>query len=561
MKIKLRPWQIEAINKCLSWYSNNQNEPQFIINAAPGSGKTIAACSIAQQLIEKKEIDRVIIIAPRTEVVNQWSKDYKMITNLSMSKVTAGDSDISSLDIDICATWAAIQGLTNILKDICNTKNVLVICDEHHHAALEAAWGISADSAFKNSKYTLILTGTPIRSDGSKSVWLSYDDIGSIKCSKDACYNLTYGQAVDLGYCRPCTFHRHEGNFTIADSNGEIIAEISSKKTKIVSNTLRSSKILKKTLDFYKSARTRRYDKDNITPLKNGYQGTMLDWGSKKLDEIRNIMPDAGGLVIAPDIEMAKYMAKILEMIEGEAPVLVHSKMNNSDSRIKIFRESKKRWIVSVAMVSEGVDIKRLRVLVYLPNALTNLAFRQAIGRVVRTNGPNDDTRAYVVMPSIKILEGYARKVEDEISPVHKKESKFTHKKCPSCHNKCKLNDTKCNNCGHEFPTKINTRLKNCDNCRHQNTFNADVCVNCGHKFNQNFALTLKEALREGAIIRGIEVSEEEVRAGERLAKSLKKEMLRQGDDVFVEILKKVPDEAIARFINVAETIGNNNEK
>ena len=58
----------------------------------------------------------------------------------------------------------------------------------------------------------------------------------------------------------------------------------------------------------------------------------MLDWGSKKLDEIRNIMPDAGGLVIAPDIEMAEYMAKILEMIEGEAPVLVHSKMNNSDS-------------------------------------------------------------------------------------------------------------------------------------------------------------------------------------------------------------------------------------
>ena len=111
----------------------------------------------------------------------------------------------------------------------------------------------------------------------------------------------------------------------------------------------------------------------------------------------------------------------------------------------------------------KGVDIRRLRVLVYLPNALTNLAFRQAIGRVVRTNGPDDDTRAYVVMPSIKILEDYARKVEDEISPVHKKE--FTHKKCPSCHHKCKLSDTKCNNCGHEFPTKINTRLKNCDNC------------------------------------------------------------------------------------------------
>ena len=55
-------------------------------------------------------------------------------------------------------------------------------------------------------------------------------------------------------------------------------------------------------------------------------------------------------------------------------------------------------------MVSEGVDIKRLRVLVYLPAARTELAFRQAIGRVVRTLGPDDDTRAYVVMPSFECM-------------------------------------------------------------------------------------------------------------------------------------------------------------
>lgn len=558
MKIKLRPWQIEAIQKCLDWYSNNDKDTQFIINAAPGSGKTIAACSIAQQLIEKNEIDRVIIIAPRTEVVNQWSNDFKMITNLSMSKVTASDLDIDSLDIDICATWAAIQGLTETLKSICSKKRVLVICDEHHHAALEAAWGISADSAFKQSKYTLILTGTPVRSDGSKSVWLSYDEVGYIKCSKEACYNLTYGEAVDLGYCRPCTFHRHEGNFTIADSNGEIIAEVSSKKTKILSNSSQVSKVLKKTLDFYKSARTRRYEKDNITPLKIGYQGTMLDWGSKKLDQIRNIMPEAGGLVIAPDIQMAEYMSKILEMIEGEAPILVHSKMNSSDSRIKLYRESNKRWIVSVNMISEGVDIRRLRVLVYLPNALTNLAFRQAIGRVVRTNGPDDDTRAYVVMPSIKILEGYARRVEEEISPNLRKETKINHKKCPSCHNKCKLSDKKCNVCGHEFPVLNKLSTKNCSECGHQNPINASNCSKCGNSFHQSFSLTLKEALREGAIVRGIDVTEEEVKAGEKMAKSLRDQMLRSGDDVFIEILKKVPEESLARFLSIAENLGEN---
>ena len=41
----------------------------------------------------------------------------------------------------------------------------MVICDEHHHAAVTAAWGTGANTAFTNAKKVLILTGTPIRSD------------------------------------------------------------------------------------------------------------------------------------------------------------------------------------------------------------------------------------------------------------------------------------------------------------------------------------------------------------------------------------------------------------
>ena len=103
--------------------------------------------------------------------------------------------------------------------------------------------------------------------------------------------------------------------------------------------------------------------------------------------------------------------------------MIVHSQMNNPDARIRAFRNTTKRWIVSVAMISEGVDIKRLRVLVHLPNALTELAFRQAIGRVVRTQGPDDDTRAYVVMPCTQIFEAYARRIESEMSPGKRKDT------------------------------------------------------------------------------------------------------------------------------------------
>jgi superfamily II DNA or RNA helicase len=101
-------------------------------------------------------------------------------------------------------------------------------------------------------------------------------------------------------------------------------------------------------------------------------------------------MPDAGGLVIASSIQMAEYMATLIEMIEGERPFLVHSDMPNPESKIKAFRNTDKRCIVSVGMISEGVDIKRLRVLIYLPQGTTELAFRQAVDRVVRSKGPTE---------------------------------------------------------------------------------------------------------------------------------------------------------------------------
>ncbi|HOG51792.1 MAG TPA: hypothetical protein PKY10_14470, partial [Lentisphaeria bacterium] len=86
--------------------------------------------------------------APRAEVVNQWADDFRQVTGRYMSKVTAQDGDIHRLGLDVCATWAAIQGLQDALQALCRAARVLVICDEHHHAAVQAVWGEGADSAF-----------------------------------------------------------------------------------------------------------------------------------------------------------------------------------------------------------------------------------------------------------------------------------------------------------------------------------------------------------------------------------------------------------------------------
>ena len=76
--IKLRDWQQEASSKCLEWYSKKEDN-RFIINAAPGTGKTICAISIADELIKQNLVERVVVIAPIPEAERIAPFVYSML--------------------------------------------------------------------------------------------------------------------------------------------------------------------------------------------------------------------------------------------------------------------------------------------------------------------------------------------------------------------------------------------------------------------------------------------------------------------------------------------------
>jgi len=72
---------------------------------------------------------------------------------------------------------------------------------------------------------------------------------------------------------------------------------------------------------------------------------------------------------------------------------------------------------------------------------------------VVRTAGPTDDTRAYVVMPSFETFEEYARRVEDEMPVSESKNDKSQRqKRCPVCQTENELSATECTSCDYQFP-------------------------------------------------------------------------------------------------------------
>jgi superfamily II DNA or RNA helicase len=235
----------------------------------------------------------------------------------------------------------------------------------------------------------LLLSGTPFRSDNSPIPWVGYDEDGVSRAD----YDYGYTQALIDGVCRPVTFHTYGGD-----------------------------------MEWVSDGRVRRADFDVILPAAEAARRlrTALDpdgdWITHVLrdadTELRRLRagehPQAGGLVIAIDKEHAEKLADRLARITGERPGIVHSDAPDASARIARFSATSDPWLVSVLMVSEGVDIPRLRVGVYATTARTELFFRQVIGRFIRRTPAPKDQMSHVFLPSDPRLKLLAVQIEEE---------------------------------------------------------------------------------------------------------------------------------------------------
>jgi hypothetical protein len=120
----------------------------------------------------------------------------------------------------------------------------------------------------------------------------------------------------------------------------------------------------------------------------------------------------------------------------------------------------------SLILIGFAVFLAPSLILIYLPNALTELAFRQAMGRVVRTASYDDYSRAYVVMPAFKTFEKFAKRVEEEMSPANRIDPGPPKEKvCPQCGESHPLVALECL-CGYEFPRRPEGKqVKKCLSC------------------------------------------------------------------------------------------------
>ena len=140
----------------------------------------------------------------------------------------------------------------------------------------------------------------------------------------------------------------------------------------------------------------------------------ILTRGAKKLSGIRDVTPNAGGLVVASSIKHAKFIFDILRKDLNQSAVLVTYKQVKPSDIIENFRYSNIQWIVSVGMVSEGTDIPRLQVCCHLSHVKTELYFRQVLGRILRVNHQlNQDAWLYTFAEPK--LSDFANRIDIEL--------------------------------------------------------------------------------------------------------------------------------------------------
>jgi superfamily II DNA or RNA helicase len=385
-EIKLRPWQQEAFGvyrDCVL-----RRERTILLEATPGAGKTTAALVFALHQRNKQGARRIGIVVPTAHLKVQWARaalemNLHLDSSFSNSRGTVTD-DYAGFVV----TYQQVAQKPALFKRL--TEDACIILDEVHHAGDGLSWGDGLRSAFHDAKFIICLSGTPFRSDNSPIPFVTYDEQGFSLPD----YSYQYSRAVEEGVCRPTAFFTYAGEVAWREEAGDVRAWFSDE------------------LDYIGQSRRLRAALDT----ESGWIEPMLRDAHEMLTKTRLEHPNAGALLVAADQTSARKLAKLLALITKTAPVVILSEEPEAARKLKRYRDSSEQWLVACNMVSEGVDIPRLRVGVYATTVRTKMYFRQFLGRIVRRIGALKALQvAYCYLPADPSLIRLAEEIEDEI--------------------------------------------------------------------------------------------------------------------------------------------------
>lgn len=381
-RIRLRPWQSEALDSLAL-----KESIDFLAVATPGAGKTSFALTAAVQNLAEHPGRRLIVVAPTQHLKHQWAEAAVRFGLHLEPEWSARDGSLPADMHGIITTYQQVSTSAAMLAPL--AAGAFVIFDEIHHAADDRSWGSSVQQAFAQAAQRLSLSGTPFRSDTSAIPFVDYH-----LDEARADYEYGYGEALaDGGVVRPVYFPRINGFMEWVSPAGDVVAATFDDELprELANQRLRTA-----------------------LSLEGEWLPTVLDQAHERLKELRRGHPEAAGLIIATDQAHAQQIAQLMLRRHGVTAVVATSDDPDASDKIAGFALSDQPWIVAVRMVSEGVDIPRLRIAVFATMTTTELFFRQAVGRIVRWTKGVPRQKAYFFLPDDVRLRHFAANLAEQ---------------------------------------------------------------------------------------------------------------------------------------------------
>ena len=381
--VRLRRWQKEALDLLAE-----RDGTDFLAVATPGAGKTTFALAAVLRHLAAHPLHRAVVVAPTSHLKLQWAR---AAARLGLQLEPAWSSSGGRLPSDmhgIVVTYQQVAANPDALR--AHAPRCVVVLDELHHTGEERAWGAAVRTAFDEAPRRLALSGTPFRSDTHAIPFVRYQ---GDEARPDYEYGYTDALA-DRRVVRPVYFPAIDGFMEWTAPDGT-----------------RNAAGFEDALDPVRASERLR----TALSLEGEWLSTVLGQANERLMELRVAQPDAAGLVIAADQDHARGIAHLLQRRHGVGATVATSDDPAASSRIARFADSTAPWLVAVRMVSEGVDIPRLRLGVFATTTTTELFFRQAVGRFVRhTGGRARDERAWLFIPDDTRLRRWADTIAEQ---------------------------------------------------------------------------------------------------------------------------------------------------
>jgi superfamily II DNA or RNA helicase len=379
--VRLRPWQKAALDRF-----TEAGTPDFLAVATPGAGKTTFALTVARHQLAKHP-GRLIVVAPTAHLKLQWASAAAAFGLHLEPAWAAADGRLPADMHGVVTSYQQVASSATLLRKL--ARDAFVVFDELHHAADDRAWGDAIREAFEGAHGRLALSGTPFRSDTRAIPFVNYQ---GDEARPD--YEYSYGDALRDGrVVRPVYFPSTNGQMEWQAPDGSVHSA---------------------TFDDRRDAQRAAQRLRTALSIDGEWLPSVLRAAHARLTEVRREQPDAGGLVIAIDQEHARGIAAMLAGRFGVQARVVTSDDPQASAGIAAFAAGTEPWLVAVRMVSEGVDIPRLRVGVYATTTTTELFFRQAVGRLVRWTRGVPRQRSWLYIPDDPRLRTHAAGVAEQ---------------------------------------------------------------------------------------------------------------------------------------------------